>query len=180
LGRQRDDRAGQARRGATSRPGPPVAGHWASGGPGRDAARTLDLPARGRWRRERRPGRRPARMVGAASGKAGGFRKIEDRGAGRRADRLSTWDAPMITARVAEGRAAARSVRSASNPLGALGANTRREPAMELRRGNAGSNTAGDHKERAGRELAQVTAPYSGNVIVRDGRRRSHPGVAST
>ena len=46
---------------------------------------------------------------------------------------------------------------------------------MELRPGNAGSNTAADHVTGLAAALAQVPAPYRGNVLVRlDGAGASH------
>jgi Transposase DDE domain group 1 len=61
------------------------------------------------------------------------------------------------------------------HPLGCWCANTDESLAMELRPGNAGSNTASDHISGLSAALAQVPVGYRRNVIVRlDGAGASH------
>jgi hypothetical protein len=61
------------------------------------------------------------------------------------------------------------------HPLGAWCANTDESMAMELRPGNAGSNTAPDHIAGLSAALLQVPAPYRRRVLVRlDGAGTSH------
>ena len=61
------------------------------------------------------------------------------------------------------------------HPLGCWCANTGESLAMELRPGNAGSNTASDHVSGLSAALAQIPARYRRNVIVRlDGAGASH------
>jgi hypothetical protein len=61
------------------------------------------------------------------------------------------------------------------HPLGAWLANTRECLAMQLRPGNAGSNTFADHKEVLAAALRQVPARFRGKILVRvDGAGASH------
>jgi hypothetical protein len=61
------------------------------------------------------------------------------------------------------------------HPLGAWLANTRECLAMQLRPGNAGSNTFTDHKEALAAALRQVPARFRGKILVRvDGAGASH------
>jgi hypothetical protein len=61
------------------------------------------------------------------------------------------------------------------HPLGCWCANTGESMAMELRPGNAGSNTAADHISGLSAALAQIPPGYRRNVIVRlDGAGASH------
>jgi hypothetical protein len=61
------------------------------------------------------------------------------------------------------------------HPLGAWLANTRECLAMQLRPGNAGSNTFADHREVLAAAIRQVPARFRGKIMVRvDGAGASH------
>ncbi len=85
-------------------------------------------------------------------------------------------DATLITAHSPKEKAAATYKSGFGfHPLGCWCANTGESLAMELRPGNAGSNTASDHISGLAAALAQVPAGYRRNVIVRlDGAGASH------
>jgi hypothetical protein len=85
-------------------------------------------------------------------------------------------DATLITAYSRkEGAAGTYKSGFGFHPLGAWCANTDESLAMELRPGNAGSNTASDHVSVLSAALVQVPAPYRRRVIVRlDGAGTSH------
>ena len=85
-------------------------------------------------------------------------------------------DATLITAHSPKERATATYKSGFGfHPLGNWCANTDESLAMELRPGNAGSNTASDHVSGLSAALAQVPAGYRRNVIVRlDGAGASH------
>lgn len=85
-------------------------------------------------------------------------------------------DATLITAHSPKEKAAATYKSGFGfHPLGCWCANTGESLAMELRPGNAGSNTASDHVSGLSAALAQVPARYRRNVIVRlDGAGASH------
>ena len=106
----------------------------------------------------------------------GGFPQLEIAGRVLEGWTVIDMDATLITARSPKERAAATFKSGFGfHPLGCWCANTGESLAMELRPGNAGSNTAGDHKNGLAAALAQVPAPYRGNVIVRlDGAGASH------
>jgi hypothetical protein len=85
-------------------------------------------------------------------------------------------DATLVTARSPKERAAPTYKSGFGfHPLGCWCANTGESLAMELRPGNAGSNTAADHISGLSAALAQVPVRYCGKVIVRlDGAGASH------
>ena len=85
-------------------------------------------------------------------------------------------DATLITAHSPKEKAAATYKSGFGfHPLGCWCANTGESLAMELRPGNAGSNTASDHVSGLSAALAQIPARYRRNVIVRlDGAGASH------
>ena len=88
----------------------------------------------------------------------------------------SHLDATLITAHSPKEKAAATYKSGFGfHPLGCWCANTDESLAMELRPGNAGSNTASDHVSGLSAALAQIPARYRRNVIVRlDGAGASH------
>jgi hypothetical protein len=85
-------------------------------------------------------------------------------------------DATLVTASSdKEGAAPTWKKGCGFHPLGAWLANTRECLAMQLRPGNAGSNTFTDHKEVLAAALRQVPAPFRGKLLVRvDGAGASH------
>jgi hypothetical protein len=85
-------------------------------------------------------------------------------------------DATLVTAfSPKEGAAGTYKSGFGFHPLGCWCANTGESMAMELRPGNAGSNTAADHISGLSAALAQIPAAYRGKVIVRlDGAGASH------
>jgi hypothetical protein len=85
-------------------------------------------------------------------------------------------DATLVTARSPKEKAAATYKSGFGfHPLGCWCANTGESLAMELRPGNAGSNTAADHISGLSAALAQVPAAFRRKVIVRlDGAGASH------
>jgi Transposase DDE domain group 1 len=94
---------------------------------------------------------------------------------------LKSWtvidmDATLVTAcSPKEGAGATYKSGFGFHPLGNWCANTGESLAMELRPGNAGSNTAADHISGLSAALAQVPAPFRRKVIIRlDGAGASH------
>jgi hypothetical protein len=85
-------------------------------------------------------------------------------------------DATLVTASSdKEGAAATWKKGYGFHPLGAWLANTRECLAMQLRPGNAGSNTFTDHKEVLAAALRQVPARFRRKILVRvDGAGASH------
>jgi hypothetical protein len=106
----------------------------------------------------------------------GGFPWLEIAGRTLTGWTVIDMDATLITARSPKERAAATYKSGFGfHPLGNWCANTGESLAMELRPGNAGSNTASDHVSGLSAALAQVPAGYRRNVLVRlDGAGASH------
>ena len=106
----------------------------------------------------------------------GGFPWVE--AAGRR---LEGWtvidmDATLVTAHSKKEKAAPTYKSGFGfHPLGAWCANTDESLEMELRPGNAGSNTASDHVSGLSAAIAQVPASHRRKILVRlDGAGTSH------
>ena len=106
----------------------------------------------------------------------GGFPWLEIAGRTLTGWTVIDMDATLITAHSPKERAAATYKSGFGfHPLGNWCANTGESLAMELRPGNAGSNTASDHVSGLSAALAQVPAGCRRNVIVRlDGAGASH------
>ena len=111
-----------------------------------------------------------------AERRPGGFPWLEIAGRVLTGWTVIDMDATLITAHSPKERAAPTYKSGFGfHPLGNWCANTDESLAMELRPGNAGSNTASDHVSGLSAALAQVPAGYRRNVIVRlDGAGASH------
>ena len=108
--------------------------------------------------------------------RAGGFPWLEIAGRILRGWIVIDMDATLITAYSRKENAAGTYKSGFGfHPLGAWCANTDESLAMELRPGNAGSNTAADHVSGLSAALLQVPAGFREKVIVRlDGAGTSH------
>jgi hypothetical protein len=108
--------------------------------------------------------------------RAGGFPWLEIAGRILAGWTVIDMDATLVTAHSPKENAAGTCKSGFGfHPLGAWCANTGESLAMELRPGNAGSNTASDHVSGLSAALAQVPAAWRRNVIVRlDGAGASH------
>ena len=106
----------------------------------------------------------------------GGFPWLEIAGRVLKGWTVIDMDATLITAHSPKEKAGATYKSGFGfHPLGNWCANTDESLAMELRPGNAGSNTASDHISGLSAALAQIPAGYRRNVIVRlDGAGASH------
>jgi len=106
----------------------------------------------------------------------GGFPWLEIAGRVLKGWTVIDMDATLITAHSPKERAGATYKSGFGfHPLGNWCANTDESLAMELRPGNAGSNTASDHISGLSAALAQIPASCRRNVIVRlDGAGASH------
>jgi hypothetical protein len=108
--------------------------------------------------------------------RASGFPWLEIAGRILRGWTVIDMDATLITAYSRKENAAGTYKSGFGfHPLGAWCANTDESVAMELRPGNAGSNTASDHISGLSAALLQVPEPYRRRVLVRlDGAGTSH------
>jgi hypothetical protein len=108
--------------------------------------------------------------------RAGGFPWLEIAGRVLAGWTVIDMDATLVTAHSPKENAAATYKSGFGfHPLGNWCANTGESLAMELRPGNAGSNTASDHISGLSAALMQVPAPFRRRVIVRlDGAGASH------
>jgi hypothetical protein len=108
--------------------------------------------------------------------RASGFPWLEIAGRVLRGWVVIDMDATLVTAHSPKEKAAATYKSGFGfHPPGCWCANTDESLAMELRPGNAGSNTASDHVPGLSAALAQVPARYRGKVIVRlDGAGAGH------
>ena len=134
----------------------------------------LDGNARLRITRARAKARR--RVWSLLHLRPGGFPRLTVMG-----KRLTGWividlDATIIlSASKKEGAKATFKKTFGSHPLAAWCANTQESPAMVLREGNAGSNTAVDHLTVLGAALAQVPQACHAKILVRvDGAGATH------
>jgi Transposase DDE domain group 1 len=139
--------------------------------------RTLDLAGPGMLEKvaQARAGAR-AHVWEQIAGRPGGFPWLEIAGRPMPGWLFIDMDATLITAHSEkEGARPTYKKGFGFHPLGAWCANADESLAMELRPGNAGSNTASDHKNGLAAALAQVPARYREKVIVRiDGAGASH------
>jgi hypothetical protein len=139
--------------------------------------RTLDLADPGTLEKiaQARAGIR-AHVWELIAARAGGFPWLEIAGRILEGWIVIDMDATLVTAHSPKENAAGTYKSGFGfHPLGNWCANTDESLAMELRPGNAGSNTASDHISGLSAALAQVPAAFRRNILVRlDGAGASH------